>query len=466
MLLRRPLHFPRPKHTAWSCGGQFLKPRALQVDFRLGIGAGPSNYKVLHPVWPCALPPRAMLGQLYEDFRVNYRNFEKWNISQRVRVLDCRLAQSRDLLFRQLRAPAPDQVDTVTVHRTYTVLAAEPSSHQVHLDSSLDLRGSSTWKLNGVSVSISGCDDVTCTISGEVLLESEAELEQVQVLASPSDIHSEFVSLWPPRWQKHAAVSDTAWQRVMDFAKAFLPSFRFELPPLTVSMWLGAVRRYKPRAARGPDGIAKLDLLNLPDSCTRQLLELLVDVEVGRDDWPQQLLTGLVCLLSKGNKRLDAEGYRPICLFSMVYRTWAGLRARQMLCQLTQHMDFEAFGFLPGHEATELWYSAQAEVELCCQGGQELLGFSSHLVKAFNNLPRVPLRHVALHLGFPMTLIRPWLAFLAGVQRRFHVRQCVSRPFCQHPASRRAAHLALWLWWWLIGLIMLTCISSLPLPAL
>ena len=282
--------------------------------------------------------------------------------------------------------------------------------------------------LTAVPVSISGCDEVTCTISGEVLLESEAELEQVQVLASPSDIHSEFVSLWAPRWQKHAAVSDAAWQRVMDFAKAFLPSFRFELPPLTVSMCLGAARRYKPRAARGPDSIAKSDLLNLPDSCTRQLLDLLADVEVGHDDWPQQLLTGLVCLLSKGNKRLDAKGYRPICLFSMVYRTWAGLRARQMLRQLTQHMDFEAFGFLPGHEATELWYSVQADVELCCQGGQELLGFSSDLVKAFNNLPRVPLRHVALHLGFPMTLIRPWFAFLAGVQRRVNVRQCVSRP--------------------------------------
>ena len=101
----------------------------------------------------------------------------------------------------------------------------------------------------------------------------------------------------------------------------------------------------------------------------------------------------------------------------------------------------------------------QVQVELCCQGGQELLGLSSDLVKAFNNLPRAPLRHVALHLGFPMTLVRPWFAFLAGVQRRFNVRHCVSRPLLS--TSGFPERSALWPWLWLTGLIMLTCMCSL-----
>ena len=99
-----------------------LKAKGFASGFSAWYRHRPVQLQGSPPAWPCALPPRSVLCQLYEDFRINYRKFEQWNISQRVRVLDCRLEQSRDLLFKQLRAPAPDQVDTVTVHRTYSVL--------------------------------------------------------------------------------------------------------------------------------------------------------------------------------------------------------------------------------------------------------------------------------------------------------------------------------------------------------
>ena len=47
-------------------------------------------------------------------------------------------------------------------------------------------------------------------------------------------------------------------------------------------------------------------------------------------------------------------------------------------------------------------------------------------MKAFNNLPRLPLLAIAAWVGFPANIIRPWTSFLARTSRRFQVHQSVS----------------------------------------
>ena len=45
------------------------------------------------------------------------------------------------------REPARDQVDTLVLERSYTVMSVDPDFSQVFLDQPLDARGSSTWLL-------------------------------------------------------------------------------------------------------------------------------------------------------------------------------------------------------------------------------------------------------------------------------------------------------------------------------
>ena len=49
-------------------------------------------------------------------------------------------------------------------------------------------------------------------------------------------------------------------------------------------------------------------------------------------------------------------------------------------------------------------------------------------MKAFNNLPREPLFHVASRVGLPVEVLRPWQSFLRQVSRRFLIRGFVSSP--------------------------------------
>ena len=195
---------------------------------------------------------------------------------------------------------------------------------------------------------------------------------------------------------------------------------------LTVDMWARAVKRYKPRAAKGPDGWAKSDLFNMPLCYTKLLVQWLNGLENGAHAWPEQLLEGIVIALNKQNGRQDAQGYRPIVLFSLIYRTWSSIRARQLLEWIERHLHHEAFGFLPGREAAMLWYGLQAYLEVCIQGQQDLFGVSTDLVKCFNNLSRCPLLAIAGQLGVPERVLHPWRSFLQGVRRRFQVRDCLS----------------------------------------
>ena len=229
------------------------------------------------------------------------------------------------------------------------------------------------------------------------------------------------------RWQRHAGLSPSDWQRVFAFSSAFLPQCPLSLDDITLPQRRAAVRRFKPRAARGPDGFARQDLVGMTDSQVLELLDFLRSVELGRA-WPRQWLTGLVLSLDKQNGRTDVQAYRPIVLFSIIYRAWSGLRSRQLLAHLSMVMQCAAYGFLPGRETTEFWAGLQAEIELAVQSGGELCGLSTDLVKAFNGLPRCPLFHMASVIGLPVRVCEPWQRFLDLVERRFMVRQCVSGP--------------------------------------
>ena len=157
------------------------------------------------------------------------------------------------------------------------------------------------------------------------------------------------------------------------------------------------------------------------DTQVSQLLDLLASIEAGHSDWPRPLLIGLVCALDKCNGREDANGYRPICILSMIYRCWAGIRA----CQLTRHLSsllsVEIYGFVPGRESSEVWFLLEVMIETALQSGCGLTGHSSDLVKAFNNIPRTPV----------FQLQQPWNTTL-----EYHF-PCLGKAFCV--ASRQFA---------------------------
>ena len=401
-----------------------LHARGFRYGFESWWRSRPAKLVGSPATLPRAVPAESCLCAIHEDFRHNFRKLESWHLRHRTKILDAKYDKSLAQIQKELRAPASEQVDTLQFRRSHAILATAPSGVQVHVEGPLDLRGSSAWAIDGEPVDLISCEDNVCTFASPVSPVG-LELEQLQTLSSVADVHSEFVSVWAARWQQHTSAD---WSRFLNFVRAFLPSRPFDLPDIDASMWSRALRRFKPRAARGPDGWARDDLLKLPPQRTAELLRLLRAIETETQPWPRQLLVGFVCLLSKDNGRTDTQGYRPICVYSIIYRAWAGIRAQQVLRILRGLVPEDLFGFIPGHETTELWYVVQLEVEQCCQTGDRLLGMSTDIVKCFNHLPRLPLLGMAAHVGFPARLLGPWCNFLQSTERRFLVRGQVSPP--------------------------------------
>ncbi|CAE7270136.1 aquIMA [Symbiodinium sp. CCMP2592] len=382
-------------------------PSPSAVEYRLGLWRSIVASKGFHPTfadwWPLRpvrlagsptqfppwLPDAATCHRLFLDFRDNFRKFEAWNIRQRRAILAEQYAQNRNLLFRDLRDPKPEQVDTLELRKCYCVLAVEPSTCLVHLDSIIDTRGCSQWQLDGCSVQVDSVVGDLCRIPGCENVDVDCELEQTILLSSAKDVQNEFEKLWSSYWGRFSDPAAVDWSRVTAFAQAFLPRSSLALPPIDLPQWRAAIKRFKPRAARGADGIARLDLLNMSDAHAQQLLQLFRDIELGIREWPAQWLIGLVCCLKKPNQLLPDT----------------------------------ALGFMPHKEASQFWWILEAQIELACQQDQSMVGFSTDVVKAFNALPRQPVFALAEWIGLPTTLLQPWQAFLTGLERSFLLRQ-------------------------------------------
>ena len=420
---------PRYDFAALEYRGNLWQSVLKATGFHNGFRAWWPQRPVQGPGSPAFIPdgvPTPTVAQaIFLDFRENFRRFESWHITQHGKILSARHDASKQRLYQELRQEGGKAADVLVNSRAYAILAVDSQERLVHVDQPLDFAGHSEWRIDGQAVQVSQISSEVCCVEGDVPLPADGELEQLQYVSSPQEVHAEFVQFWTQRWNKPC--SDDQWTRILDFARAYLPQKPFVLSPISVTLWLSTLRRLKVRAARGPDGYARDDLLCMPRPRVEELLSLLCDIE-GVAPWPAQLSVGLVHLLHKPGGNDTVSGYRPICVFSIVYRCWASIRARQILRWLKEFIPVGSLGFMPEHETTEAWYVLEGLIECALQHAQSLSGYGTDLVRAFNNLPRRPLFEAAKLLGLPEDVLCPWQSFVRDTQRRFVVQNAVSEP--------------------------------------
>eukprot|EP00435_Cladocopium_sp_Y103_P039530 s1405_g10.t1 len=370
-----------------------------------------------------SLPPSYAIAQpMFDSFKLCFEKYEAWHLRQRGQLLKTKYDQGMTGLFQELRKQPRDRLDFLRTTTEYHILATEDT--QCHVDQSLACHGCTFWQVNGQQVQPTFVNDVVLDVG--IPCEAGDVLIQHQVTSSTAELHQALLDYWRPTWCTMATVSPEVWDRVFCFFQAYVPQFDFQLAPITVADWRRAQKRFKKQAARGVDGVSHVDLLNMPQVWTERLLALLNKIEVGEHAWPQAILYGVVCVIAKDFQACTVDRFRPIVVFSVIYRTWASIRSRQLLRLLGPHMDSHAYGFLPGCEPTQLWLTLQADVECAHQSAADLCGLSSDLVRAFNNIPRQHTFALAEHLGVPSLVLRPWKAFLDNCTRAFDIRGALS----------------------------------------
>ena len=104
---------------------------------------------------------------------------------------------------------------------------------------------------------------------------------------------------WSKRWDRHLHVTCDFWDPIVDFVRTVFPKIpTMENIPISYETWRKELKKKSKKAAVGPDGVSRMDLLRMPKSLTLQLLAILEQVENG-DPWPSQLIQGFIIALEK-----------------------------------------------------------------------------------------------------------------------------------------------------------------------
>ena len=372
------------------------------------------------PVSLPQLPPKAEVAQcIFDDFQANFRRMESWSLARRGELIRSRNKQFSRSLFSAVKDEPRPHLDTLV--QTCNLQVLEVESDGVLLDSALPDWTPSSAKLDGHFVKVRRVNRHRVRLTGCSEPEAGQQLALNRVISDFDEIESQMLNLWRTRWQRHLNVPPEAWDRIVQFGLAYLPSCPMPYVPLDLDLWKASLRRHKPRTATGPDGWSLADLKALPDSLHSDLVALYATVE-SEGRWPSQLTTGFVCATAKTDDAVEPTHFRPITVVSLLFRLWASTRSRQMLGHLAQCAPPGLFGYMKGKRPSDIWYYVQAcaEATVCLAGC--LSGYVSDLIKCFNCLPRDPIFRLASKLGLPAPIIKAWRAGVDALERRFRIR--------------------------------------------
>lgn len=239
---------------------------------------------------------------------------------------------------------------------------------------------------------------------------------------------SEFEQLWMGFWGRHQSTPIERWEPFINLCHQQLASqFRpMHLPPITEELWIATVRSRKTTAAIGPDGFSRLDLLNMSSCGVKAIINILNRVEAG-EPWPSSWMTGIIHALEKKAGACKVTDFRPICIFSLIYRVWGSIRAKQILVHLAKSAPAELIGNRPRRETAHVWLTVAQIVEEGFGNQRPVVGAVADITKCFNALPRVPVLTLARIVGIAPGVCQAWHQALHQMERRFTTHGCIGR---------------------------------------
>lgn len=340
---------------------------------------------------------------------------------QQSRLQQAKHVRQHDLqyVFRDCSKPPPKKVDVLVSSTEAEIQAVQ---HQaITLTQPVPFRVGIPLVCNGSEAIPTACQGTSLTTDVPVIGSPGDALRQSVVTAKVDDILEAFREAWTARWQKAHHLNPSQWTDIASFVARVANPMDWNFPEWSLERFVHIIKRKKSRAAVGPDGVTRHDLLTVPPTVQAACLQVLQHAETTAQ-WPRQLATGIVSLLEKHPQASTVADYRPIVIYPLLYRVWSTYRARQLLRNLTRVAPSGLRGGMPNQEARTIWYELGLELETAHSHQTPLIGLVADLEKAFNHVPREPVWQILSSLNVSDWLIKAWCGFVSFQVRRFRVR--------------------------------------------
>ena len=378
------------------------------------------------PGWIPTFLPNADLAQLLcEVFSSEVRYLESQLNQNRRGHKKWQHQQDPNAIFRDTRRPPPEPVATLLECSRAEVVEVVAEDVAIAIEPPVQFGEQKPVLVDDKPISIIHATDSMLYLESVAGVEVGSKVSQMTAVGSLDALFSAFREQWQRRWCKHDALPHTHWNELVGFARRCVPShplLDFVFHPELLRAEAG---RKKKTTASSLDGISRQDLL-LSSPTTLQSLCNAFDRAMADGCWPRQVISGRVSSLAKTLSAAEVNQYRPITVFSVVYRCLSSLVARYLLDWADGWAHPDVFGNRKGHQTSHLWRTLVTEIQTAHDQGLPLSGVTADIEKCYNCLPRYPILAIALHSGVPARLVMAWGGALAGMERRFKIRDSFS----------------------------------------
>ena len=378
-------------------------------------------------VIPLVAPPVACAEAVYHTFAVEVRQLEhKLNRERRAKAIQKR-EEVAMMIFQDVKKASPDRVDLLLSKNKAQIVELCGENMCLTLSEPLILDCDKPCVIDGKSYDIVHVESewvFLTTIEGICV---NATLTQHRFVGTLDDMFKEFETEWSSRWNRHKCVAPGQWDQIIEFAKATLAHPQFSLPNITPELLRKEVCKKKLRSASGLDGVSLGDLKHMPEGVLKEFCCIFTRAET-TGDWPSQLVAGKVASLAKTENPSKVLEFRPITVFSQLYRLWGSIRAKQILQAIQMQCPAWLLGNRPGCHAMQMWMQVQWMIEVAHVTGCQLSGVSADIQKAFNHLPREVVMAAGLCAGIPSHVLCGWAGALSSLTRRFQIRDSLGPP--------------------------------------
>lgn len=211
-----------------------------------GFVEGFSSWWRLRPVqsqgapldFPRHPPDQPLFEIIFADYQANYRRYEHWQLTKRRDSSHSKLLASQKRIFAPTRQEPKLPLETIEDTISQSITVVDGRRGLVSVPSPFPTAGVLRWTLQDQPAWVLP-EGPYYQVDSDLLLCSNQRLTCVKVTHDPSEIHQRLISLWSPRWNRHADVPLEAWQDIV--SSVDLPSDVFSLPPLSVQDWRRAV---------------------------------------------------------------------------------------------------------------------------------------------------------------------------------------------------------------------------------
>ena len=378
------------------------------------LSGAPSTIPLVAPEFPCA-------ELVYQSFAMEVRKLEnRLNHARKAHAIKRREDMAM-LVFQDVKKVPPDRVDLLLSKQQASVVDICSENLCVTLSKAIPLDWTQPCVIDGRSFEIIHAEQEWVYLDSIEGITANSTLTQHRFVGKIEDMFQEFEAEWTKRWNRHSHVESEQWKQIIDFARVTLPWSQIHMSDITPHDLRQEISKKKLRSATVLDGVSLTDLKSMPDPVLQSFCNVFHRAET-TGEWPQQLLEGKVASLAKTDSPSRVQEFRPITIFSQLFRLWGSLRAKQILKALDRSCPAWLLGNRPGCHAMQMWMHIQWMVETAHTTGCHLAGVSADIQKAFNHLPREVVMATGLCVGIPVRVLTGWAGALQSITRRFQIR--------------------------------------------